>query len=96
MLCGALRCQKITLSISAALPDRVGNSALVHYINKCQQVSQREKYHENSLLSSSYTWMQQRHSWAADFYVIGASRQSNVDSDEIDGLKCRIIVEPVR
>jgi hypothetical protein len=44
MLCGALRCQKITLSISAALPDsRVGNSALVHYINKCQQVSQKEK-----------------------------------------------------
>jgi hypothetical protein len=51
----------------------------------------REKYPENSLLSLSYTWMQQRHSWAADFYVIGATRLSNVDSGEIDGLKWRII-----
>ncbi len=36
--------------------------------------------------------MQQRHSWAlSDFYVMGASRLSNVDSGEIDGLKWRII-----
>jgi hypothetical protein len=59
-------------------------------------LTKREKYPENSLLSSSYTWMQQRYSWVADFYVIGASGLSNVDSGEIDGHKWRIIVEPVR
>jgi len=83
----------------SAQPYQTAGSATVHRCTISINVSRSHK--KKSTLKTAYYHPilvdTAQASWALVYlYVMGASGLSNVDSGEIDGLKCRIIVEPVR